>query len=266
MTGDFPCSVCPRVFDTPQGRGIHESRVHEEDTYCKTCGNLIPMEADKLTYCSSSCRDLFHEDIERESDTCLAEGCDNELSGFNRKFCSRSCSAGTNIDENRHDGLSGVDNPVFRDDVPNDKIRELYVEEELSCYLVAQELDVDVHWTTVANRLQTMDVEMRDDTFGHTQKTSFGLKVRSGFENVTAEWLDRFGPENWEYEPEDFPGPFVPDFVLDGNKVMEVWGVTSPRYENRRQRKEDWYSEQGYELISVESQDINDMKQMMEVA
>lgn len=264
MTGDFPCSVCPRVFDTPQGRGIHESRVHEEDTYCKTCGNLIPMEADKLTYCSSSCRDLFHEDIERESDTCLAEGCDNELSGFNRKFCSRSCSASANIEKNRHDGLSGEDNPVFRDDVSNEEIRELYVDQELSTYIISKEVDADQ--MTVWNRLQQMDVEMRDDTFGYTQKTSFGLEVRSGFENITAEWLDRFGPEKWEYEPEDFPGPFTPDFVLQGGKVLEVWGFHGSRYEKRRSRKEDWYSEKGYKLISVESQDINDMLKMMEVA
>ena len=266
MTGDFPCSVCSRVFDTPQGRGIHESRVHEKDTYCKTCANLIPMEADKLSYCSSSCRDLFHEDIERESDTCLAEGCNNELTGFNRKFCSRSCSAGANIDENRHNGLSGVDNPVFRDDVPNDKIRELYVEEEMSTHIISEQLDVDVGQMTVYNHLQQMGVKMRDDTFGHTQKTSFGLEVRSGFENVTAEWLDRFGPEEWEYEPKDFPGPFVPDFVLGGDKVIEVWGMDSDSYNEKRHRKEDWYSKEGYELISVESQDINDMKQMMRVS
>lgn len=263
MTGDFPCSVCSRVFDTPQGRGIHESRVHEEDTYCKTCENLIPMEEDALTYCSRSCRDLYYEDIERESDTCQAKGCDTELTGFNKKFCSRSCSAGSNIDENRHNGLSGEENPLYRSDIDNDDVRRLYVEQEMSTEQIASYLNTST--MTIWNRLQKIDVEMRDDTFGHTQKTSFGLEVRSGFENITAEWLNRFGPEEWNYEPKEFPGPFVPDFVLGDERVLEVWGMSSDRYDEKRQRKEEWYSEQGYELINVESQDINEMKQMMEV-
>lgn len=264
MTGDFPCSVCPRVFDTPQGRGIHESRVHDEDTYCKTCKNLIPMEVDKLSYCSNSCRDLFHADIDRASNTCQADDCDKELTGFNRKFCSRTCSARTNIDDNRHDGLVGEDNPVFRSDVSNDDIRKLYADEKMSCLQIGSYLNISR--MTVWNRLQSMDVDLRDDTFGCKQKTSFGLEVRSGYENITAEWLKRFGSENWDYEPEDFPGPFIPDFVLEGGTVIEVWGMDSNSYESKKVRKEDWYSDNGYKLIGVKPKDVEDMKNMMELS
>jgi len=263
MTGDFPCSVCQRVFDTPQGRGIHESRVHEEDTHCQTCGNLIPMEVDKLTYCSSSCRDLYHEDIEREFDSCRADGCNKKLTGFNKKFCSRSCSASENIDGNRHDGLSGEDNPVFRSDIDNDEVKRLYTEEGMSTEQIAAYLQADK--MTIWNRLQKMNVEMQDAVFGVKQTTSFGLEVKSNNEAITAEWLDRFGPENWEYEP-SFPGRYTPDFVLGDGTVMEVWGMDTDKYMTQKKKKQQWYSNEGYELINVESQDINDMKQMMEVA
>ena len=174
-----------------------------------------------------------------------------------RKTCSREC-----MGKDQSKRFSGLGNPNANTDVSNDDIRSLY-EDGFDHRQVAERVNLSPH--AVLNRLRNMDVELRQNTFGHEQETSFGLKVRSGNEAITAEWLDRFGPENWEYEPR-FPGRYTPDFVLGDGTVMEVWGMDTDKYMTQKKKKQQWYSNEGYELINVESQDINDMKQMMEVA
>ena len=220
------CSRCKQVFGSHQALNAHKGQKH--DTH-------VEVECEV-------CGDSFDVTESRQDSA---------------RFCSYDC-----MGEDQTERWSDGSNPN-RADVSTSEIVEEY-QSGLSAKDVGEKFglsDACVYW-----RLDEAGVETRDADYGHDQKTSFGLEVRSGMEAVTAEWLDRFGPEEWKYEPKDFPGPYVPDFVLGGDKVMEVWGVISPRYESRRERKEEWYSEEGYELISVESQDINEMKKMMRVS
>lgn len=220
------CTRCKQVFGSYQALNAHKGQKH--DTH--------------VTLECRVCGDSFTT-VESESES--------------RVTCSKSCMA-----KDQSDRFSGSGNPNYNHDVNTDELINLY-EEGLSAQQVGK--NVGMSTMQVLERLKFEGVEIRDDTFGTNQKTSFGLEVKSGLEAVTAEWLDRYGPEEWEYEPKGFPGPYIPDFVLGDGTVLEVWGLDSESYDGKRTQKQEWYSQNGHTLISVEKDDVRDMKQMIEV-
>jgi len=217
------CSVCDWEGETYQALNAHKGQKH--DTHIeKTC---------------DICNDVF-EVVESRNDTA--------------QFCSYECR-GKYQDENFH----GKGNPAWNDSVSTEELVERYLEGETAY----QMKDIELSTFQILERLRNAGVTIRDDTFGKSQETSFGLKVRSGNEAITAEWLHRFGPE-FEYEP-DFPGSYVPDFILENGTIIEVFGLKNDKYMERCIEKKEWYSEHGYNLKVVEPSDVEDMLKMMEV-
>lgn len=221
------CSRCEKEFGSYQALNAHKGQIH--DTHAEI----------ECAVCGNS-----FEVIESQKDL--------------RKTCSKFC-----MGKDQSERFAGSGNGNFNEEVETDELVEMY-ESGLSSLQIKTSVEMSAQ--QILERLKKAGVDIRDDTFGTSQKTSFGLEVRSGFENITAEWLDRFGPEKWEYEPTDFPEPFLPDFVLEDDTVIEVWGMDSDSYNQQRERKESWYSENGYHLISVDDEDVQQMKMMMETA
>lgn len=268
---EYECAYCGKDNelsyyrdDEPQYCGnecAHKARSEEArfDVECSFCGR--PTTVDKYAYernehhyCDRKCwRESQKTGIKVHCEVCGKEEFVTPTREKSYRTCSKEC-----ISELQSDEFSGEGNPNHNSDISNEEIQELY-EEGQSSIEIGHRLGVS--YGTVVERLEKLDVDRRDPGYPKEVETSFGLMVRSSYEKAVAEALHDNGIE-FEYEP-SFPGPYLPDFVLSDGSVMEVWGVEGDEYNERRKQKMSWYKNNGYNVISVYPDDVDQLEKKM---
>lgn len=256
----YTCSECARDFGSEAALNSHRGQIHDTriTLTCSVCGEdfeVVESESDREA-CSVECgREVqaskitgddnprYSESVEKECGVCGSTFSVIPSASGDRRTCSKSCLAVVQSDE-----FAGEGNPQYNDDFDVEAAISDY-QDGLTTHQIAEKQGVsDV---TVRNRLHNEGVDLeRSPMAAYNYETVNGEQVRSSYEKKVADWLAEHGIE-YEYEP-DFPGPFTPDFVVGDNLVVEVWGWNSEEYQNRRQRKSDWYDENGYSVIDVD--------------
>ena len=231
----------------------YQNDLHEVE--CSFCGrmktvNQSEYERNEHFFCNRECWNEHQKSrVEVQCEVCGDREWVTPTRADEYRTCSKECLGRVQAEE-----FSGDGNPNYNSNVSDDELRRLYVDEDMSLPQISEEVYMSA-WN-IGIRLHKMGVDVDEPGYPKDVKTDFGLMVRSRYEKEVAEYLDGHGIQ-FEYEPE-FPGPYIPDFVLGDGRVVEVWGVQGDNdYDTRKLRKEQWYRENGYEVIGVEPQNIN---------
>lgn len=237
-TRTLTCKVCGSEFEATPHQAEYRSCCSEE------CGHKL--QSQKVSGKSNS---NYTPRVELECEVCECTFEIRETISEYRKTCSRDCES---VWQSRQFSDSG--NPNFNSSVSTKELVRLYKSGK-PAYSIAEKVDMtDVG---ILKRLANSDVSLRNGGWPKEVETERGEMVISYYEQQVADWLFERGVE-YEYEPDGF-GKWTPDFVVDG-VVIEVWGVKgSPEYDDRRQRKESWYSRQDINCTGVEPEDIGDL-------
>lgn len=227
---------------------------------CSFCGRVKTVSQSEYDrnenfFCNRECWDEHQKSrVEVQCEVCGDEEWVTPTRAEGYRTCSHECRGRVQAEE-----FSGDSNPNYNSNVSDDELRRLYVEEDMSIPQISEVTGMSYH---VVNRLHDMGVEVDEPGYPCDVETSFGLMVRSRLEKEVAEIMHEHEIE-FEYEPE-FPGPYIPDFVLSDGRVVEVWGVQGDdEYDHRKLQKEQWYRENGYEVVGVEPQQTNQIREMI---
>lgn len=223
QNGEYVCPHCADAFATYQARNAHKGLVHDAR-------------------------------VEVECKICGEVECVTPTTAESYTTCSYEC-AGILTSQTR----TGSDNPNYASGASTERMKELY-QEGLSSPEIAERMPVTSY--CVRERLKKAGVEIEDPGFPKKVETDAGYSVRSYYERLVAEWLDRHDVDH-EYEPNGF-GKWTPDFVVQGD-VIEVWGVKNDKeYNERRQTKEMWYEDHGIVCVGIEPHDIDNLDKILE--
>ena len=225
------------------------------ESLCEVCDtSLEGKRGDR--FCSRECYNLSQRD--RLKVQCEVCGETEEVTATRAEYyrtCSRECLNVVQSDE-----FSGEQNPNHRNDVDTDDLVADYRGGASTVVLAKRYGMTDVG---VGHRLREAGVDLDDPGYPKTVETDRGEMVRSYYEREVANWLNRQGVD-YEYEPNGFPGPYLPDFVVDGD-VIEVWGFSSSEYEARRGMKERWYAQHNIACHGIEPDDIGDLENTLNI-
>lgn len=271
---EYECAYCGKDNelsyyrdDEPQycdNTCAHKARSEESrfDVECSFCGQQTTVdkyayERNEHYFCDRQCwQENQKTRVKVHCEVCDEEEWVTPTRAKSYRTCSKEC-----LGELQEETMSGSSNPNYNSDVSDETVKELY-EDGKSLPEIKNKTELSL--PALSDRLHRMGVEVRPAGYPKEVKTSFGLMVRSRYERDVAEALRDKGID-FEYEP-SFPGPYIPDFVLSDETVIEVWGVVGDEYQERRKLKEDWYRTNGYNIIGIEPDDIPNqvMKVVME--
>lgn len=267
----FTCETCGDEFSIDYGRTgparfcsqpcHYEGRKTSLTLTCETCGDAferVPSQA-TLTghhYCSEDCRGEAEHD--QHEVTCVT--CETTFTVPRHRLgtaiaCSKPCQTTWQRGHMRGEG-----NPRYRDDIDDERLINLY-EDGYTLREVAEKLDTNN--VTVMERLHAAGAETRNpNSLGLVCETTTGQTVRSSYERRVAEYLHGTGID-YGYEPDNFPGPYTPDFVLEDGTVVEVWGMMEwDTYAQKRAEKEQWYAGHDHALVSIEPSDLSNLDEV----
>jgi hypothetical protein len=271
QAGDvFTCSQCGEEFVLSYARDgepkycstecTGEAQRSVKTVECSTCG--APTDADSWElerndrhYCSRECwRESQRNRLEVQCEVCGTTEEVTPTQAETYRTCSRECWLVIQSGE-----FSGEGNPNFNSEFDVGQAVKDY-ESGMNTIEVAKRQGVSDN--TARLRLDEAGVDLDDPGFPKKVETERGDLVRSYYEKQVAEWLFDEDIE-YDYEPDGFPGPYIPDFVVDGT-VIEVWGFSGKEYEARRAEKERWYASNNITVIGIEPDDIGDLETHLE--
>lgn len=106
------------------------------------------------------------------------------------------------------------------------------------------------------------DFKFNRDAFPTTQRSQNGMKLRSRAETIVSDWLyTHYFSFSYERRlPLPSGEEFYSDFYLNKEKIyIEVWGMMDAKYSERRKIKEEKYKEQGYKLIGLDPEEVDNI-------
>lgn len=259
-----PCQNCDRAFGSYQARNAHKT-VHDTDVEieCSVCGTTFtvkPYREETAITCSKECHDVW------QSKNRSGEGHHSWRHDVESEELAEDFTSGMSLHEvaRKYDmSVPGI--------TPRIKDYGVDVEEVLDgrksswhtirCEECDEEFEVDDYWLEKRRFCSRACSARAGVGFLSTKETSFGLTVKSTYEVKVAEYLYSQGYD-FEYEPQLEAA--IPDFMIGDGVIIEVWGMMdSESYRERRLEKEEWYRESGYELISIEPDDLEELDQRL---
>lgn len=141
-----------------------------------------------------------------------------------------------------------------------EQLEKWYLEDELSMDAIAEKVAATRQY--VANRFDEYGIETRVSGWAHKAlECADGHVVKSTYELRVDNWLHSNGLEHvYEFPLTSLGGTSSADFRV-GDVFIEVWGVIdSPRYDERKEVKTRWYTENGHSLISINYWDFSAQK------
>lgn len=269
---EYECAYCGKDCelsyyrdDEPQYCGNEcaskaRSKEARFDVECSFCGRQTTVdkyayERNEHYFCDRQCwRENQKTRVKVRCEVCGKEESVTPTRAKSYRTCSRECLG--NLQE---ETMKAEKNPNFDSGVSDTEVEEMY-EDGKGLFEIKSETGLSL--PTLSDRLHRLGVDVREPGYPRSVETEFGLKVRSRLEKQVAEWLHQAG-YGFEYEPE-IDGPYVPDFRIGDGSLIEVWGIVgNSDYDNRRNEKMKWYTNNGHNVISVYPDDVDHLEKKM---
>jgi hypothetical protein len=130
-----------------------------------------------------------------------------------------------------------------------DELENLYIKQKLSTRRIGKMFNLG--GGAIARKLREFNILVRESGWNTERLICIdGHVVKSSYELTVCDWLHENNIPH-EYEPileNEFK--FCPDFLAKGFYI-EVWGVTSKAYKERKERKKKFYKKIGASLIEL---------------
>lgn len=252
---DKVCPICEKSFVTESKSTTYCSRecseigigrtVYKE---CKHCGKPFTVKSSvvksgKGVFCSKECFDAS----QTKRVTLLCKQCGKAFEekpyfAQQRVYCGNECK-----------------HKASMVDIPEDELRDLYVEQDLTTRQIAPIYGVDKK--IINDYLNRYGIDAKPSGFKNYNKIKCtdGHLVKSHYERAMDNAMTQQGIPH-EYEPRlPFNNRYAADFLVD-DVYVEIWGMCGWRkYEERRKRKMQVYKKYGAKLFSVYPDDFRDV-------